>query len=93
MRRGSSALAALAMLASMGAPGIALTAAQATATERGTQQQPTERAKASTADAKAARLGSSTYRRRLRAYVGKRYRATVRQHQRHAAKARNRRRS
>ena len=46
MRRGSSALAALAMLASMGAPGIALTAAQATATERGIQQQPTERAKA-----------------------------------------------
>lgn len=30
------------------------------------------------------------YSRRRRAYVGKRYRASVRQHQRHAAKARRR---
>ena len=53
--------------------------------ERGTQQAP--------ADTKSDRLGTGAWMRRSRAPVGKRYSASVRQHQRNAAKARNKRKA
>jgi len=53
--------------------------------ERGTQQAP--------GDTKSDRLGTGAWMRRSRAPVGKRYSASVRQHQRHAAKARNKRKA
>jgi len=69
----------------------------ATATPGGTQtiseltstkQTPADRGQNAPSDTKSDRLGTGYYKRH-RAPVGKRYRASVKQHQRHAAKARN----
>jgi len=53
-----------------------------------TKQTPADRGQNLPSDTKSDRLGTGYYRRH-RAPVGKRYRASVKQHQRHAAKARN----
>jgi len=50
---------------------------------------PADRGQNVPGDTKSDRLGTGYYRRH-KAPVGKRYRASVKQHQRHAAKARNR---
>lgn len=44
-------------------------------------------------DTKSDRLGTGAWMRRNRARSGKRYSASIRQHQRHAAKARNQRKA
>lgn len=56
----------------------------------GTKQTPANKGTQAPGDTKSDRLGTGGYIRRHKAPVGKRYRASVRQHQRHAAKARNR---
>ncbi|CDN87378.1 hypothetical protein BN948_01800 [Hydrogenophaga intermedia] len=80
----------LTAMAGSGLGGFAIPAGPSV-TERQNAQQPTERAPVKHTDAKAARLGTG-YVRQWRAPRGKPYAASVRQHQRHALKARNRRR-
>lgn len=81
-------------LAAMAGSGIPIPTAfgGTSVSERQNAQQPAERAPAKHSDTKAARLNTG-YVRQWRAPRGKRYAASVRQHQRHALKARNRRRS
>lgn len=96
MQKSSAARAALLISAGMAAmvgSGIAISTVPSgpSATERQNAQQPTERAPVKHTDAKAVRLGTG-YVRQWRAPRGKPYAASVRQHQRHALKARNKRR-
>lgn len=95
MKRSLAALAALGAIvgslpASVTVGGLGLAMAQAgTSTLK---SQPGDIQRNVPGDTKVHRLGTG-YTRRRRAYVGKRYSASVRQHQRHAAKARRRRRA
>lgn len=54
-----------------------------------TYKSPADRGQNAPSDTKSDRLSARYHRRGNKAPVGKRYRASVKQHQRHAAKARN----
>lgn len=90
MKKSLPGLAALAMMASL-AGGVQVVHSDAPQVKERTnaKQQQNERGQKAPGDTKSARLGTG-YIRRYRAPVGKRYSASVRQHQRHAAKARRR---
>ncbi len=91
--RKASLIAALAMSTLAGAgfnvsPGANNTAS--VSQTNGAQQTPADRGQNLPSDTKSDRLGAGYYRRH-KAPVGKRYSASVRQHQRHALKARRQR--
>lgn len=94
MRSTRTSLAALAAM-SMGLAGItglSIPTTKAEASERTTSSSPAKSSQQSPGDAKAARLAHRPVYRMPVRRRGKAYSASVKQHQRHAAKARNRRR-
>lgn len=91
MKRSFIALSALSVLASMGmSVAVNPNGTYNIATNRNGKTKPAQTSAADPRDSKAIRRAATGYVRRHRAPRGKRYSASVRQHQRHAAKARNR---
>lgn len=90
MKRSLPGLAALAVMASLSS-GLQVVHSDAPQVKErtGANQQQGDRGQQAPSDTKSARLGTG-YIRRHRAPVGKRYSASVRQHQRNALKARRR---
>lgn len=96
MKKSLAALSALAAIAGSLPAGVQIVSTESVANaSSGVREklQTGEARRVAVGDTKAHRLGTGGYVRRRRAPVGKRYSASVRQHQRHAAKARNVRRS
>lgn len=87
------ATAALAMGLAAGSSIVPAPSTTPTASERGQQTSPAKSTQDKPTAKKAARLNYRPLYRIAPTRRGKAYRASLRQHQRHAAKARNRRRS
>ena len=90
MKKSLAALAAIGAIIGSLPPGVQVVAADPVAQKSTVSKSNTgDTQRSAPSDTKIDRLGTG-YARRQRAPVGKRYRASVRQHQRHAAKARRR---
>lgn len=86
MKKSLAAMAAMAL--TTGGPGVQVLDLKPVA-----QSQPADRAPVSPTKQKRTSIKETAYRRINRNYCGKRYAASVRQHQRHALKAKNRKRA